>query len=61
MTVAKFTFKAEAYKTKDNKKFIFKMNGHKYLLTTATAGDYIYSGIRSNYVVLEVTEDKAAK
>lgn len=59
--MTKYTFRAEAYKTKDNKKFIFKMNGHKYLLTTATAGDYIYSGIRSNYVVLEVTEEKEAK
>lgn len=60
--MTKYTFRAEAYKTKkDNNKFIFKMNGHKYLLTTATAGDYIYSGIRSDYVVLEVTEEKEAK
>ena len=59
--MTKFTFKATAYKTKDKKKFIFTIDGHKYLLTAATAGDYIYSDIRSDYIVLEVTKEKASE
>lgn len=45
-----------AYKTKDNKKFIFTIEGHKYMLTKTTAEDYMFSGIRTDYKIVEIIE-----
>lgn len=54
--MTEFKFTTSAYKTKDNKKFIFNINGHKYMLSATTPEDYMYSGIRSDYKVVEIIE-----
>lgn len=54
--MTEFKFITQAFKTKDNKKFVFTIDNHKYILMKTTPEDYMYSGIRSDYKVIEVIE-----
>lgn len=47
---------ANAYKTNDNKKFWFRLNGKKYLLCKATADDWMRYGYSSDYIILEMID-----
>ena len=51
-----FKFITEGHKTKDNKKLMFTIDGHKYIVLKTTTEDYMYSGIRSDYKVVEIIE-----
>lgn len=54
--MVEFKFITEAHKTKDNKKLMFTIDGHKYIVLKTTTEDYMYSGIRSDYKVVEIIE-----
>lgn len=56
----KFTVIANAYKTKDNKKFIFSFDNRTFMLSKATVNDWRYSSFSGEYVIKEITEVKAA-
>lgn len=53
-----FKFIAPVFKSKDKKKFIFTIDGHRYLLMKTSTEDYMYSGIRSDYKLVEIIEEK---
>ena len=53
-----FKFITSAFKSKDKKKFVFTIDGHKYILMKTTPEDYMYSGIRSEYKVIEVLSEE---
>ena len=52
--ICMFKFITSAFKSKDKKKFVFTIDGHKYILMKTTPEDYMYSGIRSEYKVIEI-------
>ena len=54
--VTEFKYITSAYKTKDNKKMMFTIDGHKYILLKTTTEDYMYSGIRADYKIVEIIE-----
>ena len=55
--ICMFKFITSAFKSKDKKKFVFTIDGHKYILMKTTPEDYMYSGIRSEYKVIEVLDN----
>lgn len=54
--MVEFKYITTAYKTKDNKKMMFNIDGHKYMILKTTTEDYMYSGIRADYKVVEIIE-----
>lgn len=53
---SKFVIVANAYKTKDNKKFMFNIDGKRYILCKATVNDWRYSAFSGEYLIKEIID-----
>lgn len=53
---SKFVIVANANKTKDNKKFMFNIDGKRYILCKATVNDWRYSSFSGEYLVKEIID-----
>lgn len=57
----KFIIVANAFKTKDNKKFVFTIDGHKYMLCKATVNDWRYSSFSGEYIIKEIVSTETTE